>query len=296
MNKKDKYIRQKLLENDREIPVSAKNRIEETLFELPEQEIRIKTHPIFKKFTTAFVCFLLVTIVLLPNVSVTYAETLEKIPVLGDIIRVITIRNYFYSDDYHEMNVSIPKLEGNNEEIDFINADVKELSEYLVQRFYHEVEELGNEAHSSVYVDYKVVTDTKDWFTLKLVINEVAGSGNIYFKYYHLNKLTGKIMTLENIVADNEFYDVVEKEIKLQMEKQMSDNSNLKYWVDDSTFGDDFVTIKPNHNFYWDQDYNLVIPFDKYEVAPGYMGTFEFVIDKGLIKEYINPEIKKILF
>lgn len=296
MKKADKYIRQELSKSDREVPISVKNKIEETLFQLPDQEICVKRYSTCKKLAISCACFLFITLVLLPNISATYAKTLERIAVLGNIVKVVTLRNYFYSDDQHEMNINIPKIEGENEGIDFINAEVEELSKFLVQKFYDELEMFNNETHSAVYVDYKTVTNTKTWFSLKLVVNEVKGSGNTYYKYYHLNKLTGKMIILEDIVADKKFYTVVEKEIKSQMKKQMKDNPELKYWVEDSEFGEDFVSIEPNHNFYWNKDNNLVIPFDKYETAPGYMGTFEFTIDKDLIKEYLNPEIRRILF
>ena len=42
----------------------------------------------------------------------------------------------------------------------------------------------------------------------------------------------------------------------------------------------------------WDKDGNLVIVFDKYEVAPGGMGTPEFVIEKGSISDILKPEYR----
>ena len=47
--------------------------------------------------------------------------------------------------------------------------------------------------------------------------------------------------------------------------------------------------------FYFNKENDLVIPFDKYEVAPGYMGTSEFVVDKDLIMKFLHPQMKKIL-
>ena len=53
-----------------------------------------------------------------------YAQALEKIPVIGSILRVVTIRNYFYSDDYHQMDIDVPKIEGNESSAaDYINKD-----------------------------------------------------------------------------------------------------------------------------------------------------------------------------
>ena len=38
-----------------------------------------------------------------------------------------------------------------------------------------------------------------------------------------------------------------------------------------------------------------IIPFDKYEVAPGAMGTPEFTIDKEIVKNIVKPEFEKII-
>jgi hypothetical protein len=46
---------------------------------------------------------------------------------------------------------------------------------------------------------------------------------------------------------------------------------------------DPFEKITANHNFYINQDNKLVISFDKYEVAPGYMGVVEFIIPTEIL-------------
>lgn len=291
MKEFDKYIRNKVAEEQTEIPVPVKNRIEEALATLPEKETNIKQFRVLSRVVAAAACVIFAALFLFPNVSVAYAKALEHIPVIGDIVRVVTIRNYFYSDDYHEMDIAVPKME--DEAFDSINADVKELTDVLVDRFYKDVEDIGNEGHSSVYVDYETITNTETWFTLQLCVEEAAGSGNTYYKYYHLNKLTGQTVKLGDMVADESFYDVVEQELKRQMSEAMKQDGDLTYWVEDSTFGEDIVSIGPEHNFYWNEEGNLVIPFDKYEVAPGYMGTPEFVIEKEVIRDKLKEEFKE---
>ncbi|WP_322020199.1 RsiV family protein [Clostridium butyricum] len=48
---------------------------------------------------------------------------------------------------------------------------------------------------------------------------------------------------------------------------------------------DSFDKIKENQDFYINNDGNLVICFDEYEVAPGYMGTLEFIISDKIFKK-----------
>lgn len=71
-----------------------------------------------------------------------------------------------------------------------------------------------------------------------------------------------------------------------------NDNLSAEYWVENAEIGLDFVTLDDRHNFYWDKDGNLVIVFDKYEVAPGSMGTPEFVINKDAVSDILKPEYR----
>lgn len=51
---------------------------------------------------------------------------------------------------------------------------------------------------------------------------------------------------------------------------------------------DGFGQIRPDQNFYIDKNGNLVIAFDKYEVAAGAQGSPEFVIPQEVIKTILK--------
>ena len=61
-----------------------------------------------------------------------------------------------------------------------------------------------------------------------------------------------------------------------------------------SGIGEEFATVSADHNFYWNENGDLVIIFDKYEVAPGSMGTPEFVIGRDVIKDILKSEYDHI--
>lgn len=292
MKKFDTYLRHKISKEQREVSNLVKDKIEETLQTLPQTTPNEKKSLHLPRFAFAAGCLVFVMVFLLPNVSVVYADTMEKVPFIGDIIHVVTIRNYFYSDDKHEMDIKVPKVEHENSSaLDSINEEITELTDTVLKRFYADLEQIKDKGHSSVYVDYNVVTNTDFWFTLKIQVVEAAGSGNTYYEYYHLDKRADKIIKLGDIVEKEAFYEVVEKDIEKQMLQKMKEDKNLVYWVKDATFGD-CVSIDSKHNFYWDKEGNFVVPFDKYKVSPGYMGTPEFCVKKDIIKKYLKDEFK----
>ena len=292
----DKYIKSKAAQEQTEIPDSVKNRIEQTLADLPEKKPVIKQMRILPRIAAAAACFIFITLFLLPNVSVAYAQALEQIPVIGDIVRVVTIRNYFYSDDKHEMDIDVPQIEGEDSEaVDYINKDVSELTTALVNQFYKDLEITGNNGYGSIHVDYEATTNTDRWFTLKLSVSETSASSNTYFEFYHIDKKQGKIVELGDLFNTDKFSDILVAEIKMQMQEQMANDENISYWINNSGIGEEFATVSADHNFYWNENGDLVIVFDEYEVGPGSMGTPEFVIDRDVIKDILKSEFKDII-
>lgn len=297
MNKFDEYLRQKAEEEKTEIPEYARVCIDQALSNLPDGEPKVRHIRILPRIAAAAACIAFVALFALPNASVAYARALEKVPVIGSLIRVVTIRNYFYSDDRHEMDIEVPAIENEDSSraVQKINQDVSELTDRLVDQFYKELEIDGNSGYGSIYMDYETVTNTDRWFTLKITMFETAASSDSSFKYYHIDKQTGEIVTLEDLFADDDFTEILTKEIKRQMKQKMKEDSNLIYWVEDSEIGEDIVSVSKDHNFYFNEDGELVIPFDKYEVAPGYMGCPEFVIGKDVIQNIVKDEYADII-
>ena len=296
MNDFDKYIKSKAAQEQTEIPDSVKNRIEQTLADLPEKKTVIKRIRILPRIAAAAACFIFITLFLLPNVCVAYAQALEQIPIIGDIVQVVTMRNYFYADDKHEMGIDVPQIEGEDSEaVDYINKDVSELTTALVNQFYKDLEITGNNGYGSIRVDYEATTNTDRWFTLKLSVSETAASSNTYFKFYHIDKKQGKIVELGDLFNTDKFSDILVAEIKKQMQEQMANDENISYWINNSGIGEEFATVSADHNFYWNENGDLVIIFDEYEVGPGSMGTPEFVIDRDVIKGILKSEFKDII-
>lgn len=291
MNEFDKIIKQKIKEEEVQIPQYVKEKIELTLSTLPEKESKPIKFKVLSRVVTVAACFIFVCLVVLPNCSTVYAKALEKVPVIGNIVKVVTIRNYFYFDGNHEMNIDVPKIEGEEgQATDYINKEIDELTKILSDYFYKNLEECGEKGHSGTYVDYEVVTNTDKWFTLKIRVHEVLGSGNTYYKYYHIDKMNGKIVVLKDLFTTDAFTTILEDEIRRQMKKIMMEDKDKIYWVDNAEIGQDFVKISDEHNFYWNEMGDMVIIFDKYEVAPGYMGTPELEIKKEILLDILKAD------
>ena len=69
----------------------------------------------------------------------------------------------------------------------------------------------------------------------------------------------------------------------------MAEDENLIYWADkDLDLGFGFEQIKEDQNFQLNEQGQLVICFDEYEVAPGYMGLVEFAVEDEAIADILK--------
>ena len=139
-----------------------------------------------------------------------------------------------------------------------------------------------------------MLTATDNWFTLKLTVFNATGSGMVTYHYYNVDRSTNEVINLGQLFSDSNYSEVLRQDILASMKQRMADDPSLVYWTEDSDMGQDFIDLGAEHNFYFDANGNMVIPFDEYEVAPGYMGTPEFTVDRSVFEGILNPEYQNL--
>ena len=121
------------------------------------------------------------------------------------------------------------------------------------------------------------MTDSDTWFTLRIDATRTEASGYNFTRFYHINKATGEAVTLSDLFRpDADYVSVLSAEVLRQMEEQMAADASLSYLTDE------FTAIDPEQSFYWNADGDLVLVFDEYAVAAGYMGMVEFTIPQDV--------------
>lgn len=295
MNKFDSNLKKTAKRERREAPQIVKDKIEESLELLPkENKNKIKPFRVVNKILTSAACLVFAMLVVMPNLSIGYAQKLSDVPVIGDFVKVVTLRNYVIDKGNMNLDVEVPEVDpSQGDAAQNINVSVQELTDKILEEFNSEVKEHDGEGHAATYVDYEVLTNSSEWFTLKLTILTVAASSDTSYAYYHIDRKKGEIVYLEDLFKSKEYAQRIEKIIKEQMKEQMAKDENIVYWTEKEDFGTDFTEITPHHGFYFDEQGNIVITFNKYEIAPGYMGCPEFKISYNDIKDILKDEYKK---
>lgn len=297
MNKLDRTIRTNLIAQAPRMSEEISRHFYDTLASLSSSNDKKKDSPrmhthtfyLMRRVYAGLGCTVaaLIIVIALVNINKNVAFAMQDIPIIGNLIKVVTVNKKNVADEYHYEEINVPQIqteEGLEESIDYINADIKELTDAIIEQFEKDAELLPD-AHFGLSIDYETVTNTDDWFTLKLIFHYAAGSSNTDYQFYHIDKKAGRIVKLSDLFNnDYDYVTDISKEIIRQMNERMDDDSSLIYWVKregrESFY--EFEKIDAEQNFYFADNGNIVIVFEKYEVAPGYMGCCEFEIPKEI--------------
>ncbi|WP_028829957.1 DUF3298 domain-containing protein [Proteocatella sphenisci] len=229
------------------------------------------------------------------NISPAFAESMTDIPVIGNIVRVINLNQYKYDEGTYNADLQTPIIEG-LEDTDLqksLNSKYIQENRMLFEQFEKEVaqmEEFSEGGHLGIDTGFEIKTDNEQILSIGRYVVNTVGSSSTTFRYDTVDKKNDIIITLPSLFKDEKYTEVISSNIKEQMKKQMKEDENKAYWLARETeiMGDEgFEKIDKDQQFYINEDSKLVISFDKYEVAPGYMGVIEFVIPTEKIQEIL---------
>ena len=235
------------------------------------------------------------------NTSQVFAATLSKVPVVGSIVKVLTFREYAVNEGTFNADIKVPAIQGTENKTleNSLNEKYLEEGKNLYEQFNTDMEELKKNGGGHLGIDsgYEVKTDTDRILSIgRYTVNTVASSSTT-MKYDTIDKKNEILITLPSLFKDDSYVDIISENIKKQMVEQNKADSDQYYWVEgieqDSSM-ELFDKIAKDQNFYINPEGKLVISFDKYEVAPGYMGVVEFIIPTDILSDVLvsNEYIK----
>lgn len=232
------------------------------------------------------VCLLFI---LLLNVNPSFANAVNDIPVIGKITSIFTIREYFKEDDSEIINVKEPAISTTNKNVEdkinnIIANKIKELekeSEMSVDEIKKEID--YKDRKGSIYpkvnvrIDYEIKYNKNNILSFVLIKEEGINTTSKDLYTYNFNLETGNEITLEELLGNN-YEEIINKEIRNQIAEREAKDKNQLFFNKNDNIDNYFKGIMKNQNFYINENKNPVVVFNKYEIAPGYMGIQEFEI------------------
>lgn len=282
----DDELRRKAREEEVQVPEEFSRRVEETLKRLP---VKKRRPVLWRRYLSGVSAAAIAVMFLLPNSSAAMADTMANLPLVGPLFQVITVRTYQQGEGKNQISISEPQIaqEGEGTGAQEINEEVETYIDRLIDEYEQSANGFG---YYDLDVTWQVVTNTENWFTLRIDSDLVMASGNHQEQYYHIYVPTGEQKHLSDLFpADYDYVSVISEELKEQMWQRMEEDESQYYWLEGTTkLGNYyFDEIQRDQEFYFDQQGNLVIPFDKYEVSPGSTGSPHFTLTTPELYEHL---------
>lgn len=230
------------------------------------------------------------------NISAPIAHAMEQIPVIGAVVKVVNFRIYWSQDKQMEANIKVPEVRIEDsagkemtEASQSMNDKIQAYTDEIIAAYKADVKASSGEGTQAVHLDYEVVTDNDRLFSLWFHQTVVMAGANQFEKIYHIDKKTGNMITLKDLFqGDSDYITPISKSIKEQMKMQMEEDESKVYWLDDEVEEWNFKEISEDVDFYINESGKLVVVFDEYEVAPGYMGVVSFEIPTEVVQSIMK--------
>lgn len=267
------------------VPSELKNKVEESIM---EGKKRNKTKRIiqFTRVGASTAAAALFAMVVLTNSNQSISYAMKKMPVIGVIADAVTFRTYVDKTNHFEANIEVPQIDIENQEehikqaAEELNRSVEEYTNILIEQYNADMKASEGEGNYAVDTSYQVIDDGDRFFSLRIDTVVAMGGSNSFSKFYHIDKESGTVITLKDLFKeDADYIGMISENIKAQMKEQMAADESITYFYDNEETEEwNFEEIDEEQNFYIKENEALIIVFDKYEVAPGYMGIIEFAI------------------
>lgn len=240
----------------------------------------------FKILATATVTSFMLFIVML-NSSNTFASSISNVPIIGDIAKIFTRKEYQKEDELKLVNLKMPALKNtgntelenrvNYEILTKINEKIQEV-EKRAEEYREAIIETGGSLDDfhpiNIDIDYEVKYSTDK--IVSFVINKYETLAAAYNEqdFYNIDITNGKKLNLKDVLGAD-YKQIVDESVTKQIEERKKNPENVFFDKEEGGFSG----IEDEYqNFYINDKGNVVIVFQKYEIGPGCMGIQEFEI------------------
>ena len=191
-----------------------------------------------------------------------------------------------------ELKLSSPHISGlgDSEAEERINTLFDEYADKIIAQYEADVAAVAGkeEGHISISSSYSVPVDSDRQLTVAIDTTIIMASSQQCTTYYNIDKQTGELVPLSGLFKGGaDYVTVISDEIKRQMRAQMDADDDVYYWLDSDVEDWNFTSIAQDQQYYVNENGELVISFDKYDIAPGYMGSVSFTIPKDVLSDIV---------
>ncbi|MCI9313740.1 MAG: DUF3298 domain-containing protein [Lachnospiraceae bacterium] len=224
------------------------------------------------------------------NTSEVFAMEARKIPVVGGLVKIMTIRSYERSEREMQVKVEVPGVDL-GETDNGLSEEVNEQIEKMTAQYEAEALQRADEYKEAflatggteeewiehdirVRVWYEIKSQTEEILSFAVKGTESWTSAYAQTRYYNLDLKTNTCLTLEDLLGED-YMTIADGQIREQIAERIQTGA---VFLSSSEGG--FAGIGEDVAFYINERGNPVIVFEKYAIAPGSAGEVEFEIER----------------
>lgn len=248
---------------------------------------------ILTKRATATLATTFALFVVLLNTNESFARAMGDVPIIGSLAEVFTVREYREENDTDLIEAKIPAIKntGNEDLEDRINYEISSKINEVLEEARARAEEYKEAVLSTggtmddyipikINVDYKITY--QDDKIISFVITKSESSASAYQEqyFYNIDIQNGKELNLRDVLGED-YKKIVDEEVNKQIRERMEKNEENIYFTAEEG---GFSGIENEYqDFYIDENKKATVVFQKYEIAPGYMGIQNFEIPNDVL-------------
>lgn len=232
------------------------------------------------------------------NCSPVMAKSLANVPVIGPVVKVLTFTKYEMVEDEYTADIQVPHITGSSADIEAINTKYAEEGKALYEQFKTDIDEIEAK-NMSLNSGYIIQTDTDEMLSFGRYVEVTVVSSSTVMKYTTIDKKAETVITLPSLFKDDSYIQIINSYVEDELRNRMIEtNGDEMYWIGGTEWFDEsfgvYEGISPEQNFYITEKGKLVISYDVYEIAPGFMGLVTVEIPTELLQDVLmsNKYIK----
>ena len=210
-------------------------------------------------------------------------------PVLGGLARVVTVTEYHIDERERLIDVRLPALElpGDTDLEQRINLAIQTRIDQVLQEAEDRARAIRDAYVATggaeedfipvmIDVDYEIKCQNDHYLSFVLTETETRANAYTELYTYNIDLQAGRELTLRDMLGPD-YKELANEAVRAGIAAQEAESpDNIYFHGEEGVEG--FPSIADDQRFYINEAGNPVLIFEKYEIAPGYMGQPEFEV------------------
>ncbi len=160
---------------------------------------------------------------------------------------------------------------------DKIKVDINSLILKTIDTYLDEIKGFDKNpgtAHKLIVeIDFENYYSDDDIFSFSINSSQILADSHLQKKFFTINPTTGEIYNVEHFLG-SDYQNIILTTVKKQIAENTKNNPNLIYFDEEVNN----LKISIDQPFYINKDNQVVVVFDQFQIAPGYMSLPSFIV------------------